>query len=72
MCAEILQQDGIVYLRTDDLDYYQQMREVFGACALYKEIETPQALQSVITDFERGFLSRGVQTNRAAYQLIRR
>lgn len=72
MCAEVLKQDGIVYLRTDDLDYYQQMREVFGGCPLYKEIETPQALQSVITDFERGFLSRGVQTNRAAYQLIRR
>lgn len=71
MCAEVLQQYGIVYLRTDDLDYYTQMREVFGASTLFKEIETPQSLQEVITDFERGFLSRGVQTNRAAYQLIR-
>lgn len=72
LCADVLKQDGIVYLRTDDLDYFQQMREVFGTCALFKEVETPQSLQSVTTDFERGFLSQGVQTNRAAYQLIRR
>lgn len=72
LCAAVLKQDGIVYLRTDDLDYFQQMREVFGGCALFKEVETPESLQTVITDFERGFLSKGVQTNRAAYQLIRR
>lgn len=72
MCAWVLKHDGIVYLRTDDLDYFQQMREVFGGCALFKEVETPETLRSVITDFERGFLSRGVQTNRAAYQLTRR
>jgi tRNA (guanine-N7-)-methyltransferase len=72
LCAQVLKQDGVVYLRTDDLDYFQQMREVFGGCALFKEVETPQSLQSVVTDFERGFLARGVQTNRAAYQLIRR
>jgi tRNA (guanine-N7-)-methyltransferase len=72
MCAEVLKQDGIVYLRTDDLDYFTQMREVFGACALFKEIETPMALQTVTTDFERGFVAKGIQTNRAAYQVIRR
>jgi tRNA (guanine-N7-)-methyltransferase len=72
LCAEVLKQDGVVYLRTDDADYFQQMQEVFGSCALFKEVETPQSLQTVITDFERGFLSEGVQTNRAAYQLIRR
>jgi tRNA (guanine-N7-)-methyltransferase len=72
LCAQVLKQDGIIYLRTDDLDYFQQMREVFCGCALFKEVETPQLLQSFITDFERGFLNRGVQTNRAAYQIIRR
>jgi tRNA (guanine-N7-)-methyltransferase len=72
MCAGVLKDDGRVYLRTDDLDYFTQMVEVFGASPLFKKVETPEALSAVLTDFERGFLSRGVQTNRAAYQLIRR
>jgi hypothetical protein len=33
------------------------------------EIATPEALAAVLTDFERGFLNRGVPTLRAAYQL---
>jgi tRNA (guanine-N7-)-methyltransferase len=70
ICAEVLQPNGVVYLRTDDSNYYQQMREVFGGCALFREIETADPLKDVLTDFERGFLSQGVQTNRAAYQFI--
>ena len=69
ICADVLRRDGIVYLRTDDEDYFKQMREVFGASPLFAEVETPESLSSVLTDFERGFLKRGIQTNRAAYQL---
>jgi len=71
LCSAVLKSDGRVYLRTDDADYFKQMQEVFGACALFRQIETPEVLSSVLTDFERGFLSRGVQTNRDAYQLTR-
>ncbi|MGZ4962577.1 MAG: tRNA (guanosine(46)-N7)-methyltransferase TrmB [Limisphaerales bacterium] len=72
LCADVLKKDGRVYLRTDDVDYFNQMQEVFGASPLFRQIETPESLSSVLTDFERGFLIRGVQTNRAAFELIRR
>ncbi len=72
LCAGVLTTDGRVYLRTDDADYFKQMQEVFGASPLFRQIETPESLSSVLTDFERGFLIRGVQTNRAAFELTRR
>ncbi len=60
---------GMVYLRTDDEDYFAQMREVFGNTAAFVEGETPAELSAVVTDFERNFLARGVGTRRAAYKL---
>jgi tRNA (guanine-N7-)-methyltransferase len=59
---------GIVFLRTDDADYFQQMTEVFGANKLFEPIETPKSLSDVVTDFERNFHLRGVPTLRAAYR----
>jgi tRNA (guanine-N7-)-methyltransferase len=61
---------GYVYLRTDDEDYFTQMKAVFGVRREFKEIMTPEELTGVLTDFERGFLKRNVQTRRAAWQLI--
>ena len=58
---------GKVYLRTDDRDYYEQMVNVFTASSHFRPIETPAALSEVITDFEKEFLARGIQTLRAAY-----
>lgn len=63
-----LQPDGIVYLRTDDLDYFQQMTEVFNADQRFKSVATPAHLAAVLTDFERDFNAEGIPTNRAAYQ----
>lgn len=59
---------GIVYLRTDDEDYFQQMTEVFGADKRFQLVETPASLATVLTDFERGFNAQGIPTRRAAYQ----
>jgi tRNA (guanine-N7-)-methyltransferase len=61
---------GCVYLRTDDADYFKQMKAVFGTRPEFKEIVTPEELAGGLTDFERGFLKRGVQTLRAAWQLV--
>ncbi len=58
-----------VYLRTDDLDYFTQMRRVFDASPLFEKTETPAELQQTVTDFEREFQKRGVPTLRAAYRL---
>ena len=69
LVSRVMVADGVMYLRTDDLDYFSQMREVFSADKRFVEVETPAELMAVITDFERGFQARGVGTNRAAYRL---
>jgi tRNA (guanine-N7-)-methyltransferase len=60
---------GMVYLRTDDADYFQQMTEVFAVAKEFEKVETPVALAEVLTDFERDFNALGIPTLRAAYQL---
>jgi tRNA (guanine-N7-)-methyltransferase len=61
---------GTVYLRTDDAPYFTQMREVFVAAPFFHEIATPTDLAGTVTDFEKTFNQRGIQTLRAAYRLI--
>lgn len=64
-----LRPGGVVYLRTDDADYFAQMTEVFGASKEFQKAETPGELAEVLTDFERDFNAQGIPTLRAAYQL---
>jgi tRNA (guanine-N7-)-methyltransferase len=59
---------GVVYLRTDDEDYFQQITEVFGADQRFQTVDTPPDLAAVRTDFEQDFNARGIATRRAAYQ----
>ncbi|MGD0252491.1 MAG: tRNA (guanosine(46)-N7)-methyltransferase TrmB [Verrucomicrobiota bacterium] len=61
--------EGVVYLRTDDEDYFGQMTGVFEAGTEFLKIETPSELAGIATDFEREFRARGVRTLRAAYQV---
>ena len=61
--------DGQVHLRTDDADYFGQMQAVFKACAFFQPITPPPSLTEVLTDFERGFLARGIETRRLSLQL---
>ncbi|HEX9048163.1 MAG TPA: tRNA (guanosine(46)-N7)-methyltransferase TrmB [Verrucomicrobiae bacterium] len=60
---------GVVYLRTDDADYFQQMTEVFAAAREFQPVETPSALAAITTDFERDFNAQGIPTRRAAYRV---
>lgn len=68
VAAKALKVSGLIYLRTDDLDYFQQMTRVFSANARFLTVETPNELADVVTDFERNFHLRGVGTNYAAYR----
>jgi len=70
LAREALTEHGTVYLRTDDMDYFRQMKNIFGASSLFETVETPNDLASVMTDFERDFLARGVQTLRAGYRAV--
>src|SRR4051812_6429037 len=64
---QALAPQGVIYLRTDDADYFAQMQTVFAANASFRAVEMPAELSAVITDFERNFHARGVATLRAAY-----
>src|SRR5581483_6942276 len=64
---QALAPDGVVYMRTDDVDYFAQMVSVFAANSSFRPAETPAELSAVVTDFERNFHARGVATLRAAY-----
>jgi tRNA (guanine-N7-)-methyltransferase len=61
---------GVVYLRTDDADYFAQMTEVFAASKEFQKVETPATLAEVLTDFERDFNAQGIPTLRAAYKVL--
>jgi tRNA (guanine-N7-)-methyltransferase len=65
-----LRTGGVVYLRTDDGDYFEQMTEVFGTSREFALVATPASLAEVLTDFEREFNARGIPTRSAAYQRI--
>src|SRR5262245_28101674 len=65
--ARALAPAGCIWLRTDDVDYYQQMLEVFGSAKAFQPLETPAELAAVVTDFERDFNARGIATRRAGY-----
>lgn len=69
LARNALKPGGAVYLRTDDGDYFEQMTAVFTAEKSFRKIETPTGLVALLTDFEKDFQARGVQTLRAAYQL---
>jgi len=68
LAHQALEPGGVVYLRTDDADYFQQMTEVFGADKRFQAVETPAPLAAVLTDFEKEFNAQGIPTRRAAYQ----
>jgi tRNA (guanine-N7-)-methyltransferase len=61
---------GIVFLRTDDADYFAQMKGVFDASSLFQPADTPVELSELQTDFEKDFHAKGVQTLRAAYRTV--
>jgi tRNA (guanine-N7-)-methyltransferase len=67
--ARILVPGGMVFLRTDDADYFAQMQEVFSANGQFERADTPAALCAVVTDFEREFNAGGIATLRAGYRL---
>jgi len=68
LVRQALASRGVVYLRTDDEDYFRQMTEVFAADRRFQPVETPDDLAAVRTDFEQEFNARGIATRRAAYQ----
>jgi len=69
LARAVLAPGGMVFLRTDDRDYFLQMTEVFGANRKFEHCETPPELAGLLTDFEQEFRERGIQTLRTAYRI---
>ena len=68
--ARVLPHLGIVYLRTDHADYFEQMNAVFAASPVFRPVPTPSELAGLQTDFEADFAARGIPTFRAAFEKI--
>lgn len=68
LAAAVLQPGGWVHLRTDDLDYFQQMQAVFSGAEGFEPGLPPEELVAVKTDFEREFNARGIATNVASFK----
>ncbi len=69
LARQVLKPGGVVYLRTDDTDYFSQMNEVFDAAKEFAKVETPASLAEITTDFERDFNAQGIPSLRAAFLL---
>jgi len=67
-CARLLKHAGCVHLRTDFVEYFEQMVEVFDSEPAFTRIETPASLKSIKTDFETDFNREGIETNYATYR----
>ena len=55
LARQALAPGGTVYLRTDDEDYFRQMVTVFEPCHDFRQVETPEELAGLLTDFEKDF-----------------
>jgi len=69
LARQALAPGGMVYLRTDDRDYFEQMARVFAMGPGFRSVETPAELTDLLTDFEKDFQAKGIHTLRAAYRL---
>lgn len=69
LARQALAPGGVIYLRTDDADYFDQMRQVFATAPVFRPVETPATLAGRLTDFEVEFQAQGKETRRAAYAL---
>jgi tRNA (guanine-N7-)-methyltransferase len=66
----LLRKGGVIYLRTDNKEYFEQMLRVFDKAKGFASIETPASMKKFTTDFERDFNSKGILTRYAAYKKL--
>ena len=69
LVRRILAQNGVIYLRTDDPLYFEQMQSTFQDLGDFDMEETPEDIAGITTEFERQWLAEGRHIHRAAYRL---
>lgn len=70
LAKRVLTAVGRVYLRTDDVDYFEQMEEVFTQSPLFERLATPDELKAITTDFERQWNEQGIPTNYSSWRVL--
>ncbi len=60
---------GHLYLRTDHVNYFEQMMEVMGAQSDFLPVDTPEHIAKHKTGFEKRFNEEGIPGNYASYRL---
>ena len=68
LTARALQSNGVVYLRTDHIEYFTQMRAVFDASSHFEKTTEPTELLALKTDFEIDFNAEGKPTHHGAWR----
>ena len=68
VAARALAPGGVVYLRTDNNDYFAQMICVFGENPHFQPCDTPATLAELLTDFERDYQAQGIRARCAAFR----
>jgi tRNA (guanine-N7-)-methyltransferase len=58
---------GILHLRTDHTEYFEQMQRVLASASGFETFAPPPDLLAIETDFEREFHARGIPTQSASY-----
>ena len=69
LVRRILAQNGVIYLRTDDPIYFEQMQSTFQDLDDFDMEETPEDIAGVTTEFERQWLAEGRHIHHVAYRL---
>lgn len=67
--ARKLVPEGQLHLRTDHVNYFEQMMEVMGSQDAFVPMEAPDFIARHKTGFERRFTEEGIPSNYASYRL---
>lgn len=70
LAAQALQPGGILFVRTDDMSYFEQMIEVGNAQPAFAPTREPDTLLALKTDFETHFNQQGIPTRHAAWKRL--
>jgi tRNA (guanine-N7-)-methyltransferase len=70
LAHQALVENGTVFVRTDDANYFEQIVTVFSADSRFEKVETPRELCEFLTDFEREFQAKGIKTLRTAFRKL--
>ena len=71
IAARAMEPGGNLFVRTDNIPYFNQCLAVFAASNQWRQIPTPEPLAANVTDFERDFHARHIPTLHTAYTRLR-